>query len=42
MKKELESRMQCQFVAQQLCSMLAVLDYSDEVGRLADNVFLCL
>lgn len=28
-----ESRIRSQFVTQQLCSMLAVLDLTDEVGR---------
>ena len=30
---DVEYSLQCQFVTQQLCSMLAVMDSSDEVGR---------
>ena len=32
-EQELDKRLQGQFVTQQLCSMLAVFDLSDEVGR---------
>ena len=32
-EQPLEREIQCHFVLQQLCSMLAVFDLSDEVGR---------
>ena len=33
LQEDLEGKLQSQFVTQQLCSMLAAHDLSDEVGR---------
>ena len=33
LEEELDKKLQGQFITQQLCSMLAVFDLSDEVGK---------
>ncbi len=40
-EEELDKKLQGQFVTQQLCSMLAVFDLSDEVGRLVTCCCCC-
>ncbi len=40
--EEMDASLKSQFVAQQLCAMLTVLDPTDEVGRSATTVCVCV
>ncbi len=42
MQEDTDASLKSQFVAQQLCSMLTVLDPTDEVGRSAVGVCGCV